>query len=448
MKREMDQNGVQKAVNATIPPSNRNKKRKIITCIVAVVCAIVFFVGGGVTVWFSLDKELRTLAKIKATIDAQYYKEVTDEEFYTPIFDVVNNQVLDAYSQYMSADEFKQSTGEMAGNRIGIGVVFTTKDAQGKDQMLVNRVCGNSPAEQAGVTVGAYLTGFGKTKDTLQDSVIFQEFSDFLKNFGAGEVFYARFEQNGEEVVLPLHQGSYVENYVFYRTNQKSYTFTGTNADVLTERGTPLTCLNNDTAYVRLVQFAGRATENFQIVMEQFKKDGMKNLVLDLRGNGGGYLDIMQSISGYFCKTATERRPVAAVADYGERVVEYRVDKNVYDDYFAEDSRICVLADVYTASASECLIGVMVDYGATAYQDICLSQRGSYARTFGKGIMQTTFYLGLDLDALKLTTAEILWPKGHSIHGRGVLPTDGALTVAEYADDEAEIAAAIATLFH
>ena len=430
-----------------MPTPKSQKKRKILTCVLAIVCAILFFIGGGVTVWFSLDKELRTLAKVKAAVDTQYYKEVTNEEFYTPIFKAVNEQVLDPYSCYMTADEYAQTTGSMAGNRIGIGVVFATKDKAGKDQMLVSRVCGNSPAEEAGFKAGDYLTGFGKTETELTDCVRFYEFSEFLTEFSAEEIFYVRLTCNGEDRVVPVCQRSYVENYVFYRTNQTAYTFTGAHANVMTQRGESLACLDDDTAYIRLIQFSGTAAENFKAAMEQFKKDGKKNLVLDLRGNGGGYLDTMQSISSYFCKASKELLPIVATADYGEFKTDFRATGNHYDEYFSDDSRICVLADVYTASASECLIGAMVDYGAVTYSNICISQRGEYTRTYGKGIMQTTFPLGLDKDAVRLTTAEILWPSGHSIHGRGVLLSDGAISVAEDANEEAELTAAIALLF-
>jgi hypothetical protein len=87
----------------------------------------------------------------------------------------------------------------------------------------------------------------------------------------------------------------------------------------------------------------------------------------------------------------------------------------------------------------------MLDYGAITYADICLSERNGVAKTYGKGIMQSTFYLGLKGDAIKLTTAEIRWPlTNNSIHGRGILPSDGTKTVQEGITDEAEIAAAIA----
>ena len=169
------------AMNATMPPSNRDKKRKMRMAIIAVALAVVCFLAGACTVWFSLDKQMRTLAKVKRMIEQQYYKEVTDEEFYGAIFDAVNNDVLDRYSQYMTADEFVSSQASMAGSRIGIGVSFSVKDQAGNAQMRIVSVSGNSPAEEAGLLAGMYLTGFGKTETEVVDSVDFEAFSAFIK---------------------------------------------------------------------------------------------------------------------------------------------------------------------------------------------------------------------------------------------------------------------------
>ena len=123
----------------------------------------------------------------------------------------------------------------------------------------------------------------------------------------------------------------------------------------------------------------------------------------------------------------------------------FKTDDNLYNEYFSADSKILVLADGDSASASECLIGCMLDYGAIGYQDICLTERDGVAKTYGKGIMQTTYLLFANgKDAVRLTTAVICWPKGNCIHGRGVLPTDGASTVQGTGYNEAEIVQAIA----
>jgi carboxyl-terminal processing protease len=199
--------------------------------------------------------------------------------------------------------------------------------------------------------------------------------------------------------------------------------------------------LPDDTAYIRLIQFGEDTEKRFDTAMERFKADGKKNLVLDLRDNGGGYLKAMQEIAGYFCKNTTEKKPVVVVAKNKAREEIFKASRNVYGQYFGTDSRIYILADDGSASASECLIGSMVDYGAVSFGDICLMERNGVAKTYGKGIMQTTYYLGAKLDAVKLTTAEICWPvSGKSIHARGVLPEDGAKVAPTngYGDGEIE----------
>jgi carboxyl-terminal processing protease len=240
-----------------------------------------------------------------------------------------------------------------------------------------------------------------------------------------------------------------VESYVFYRTKDASYTFTGAKAMELTKRGEPLSCLDEDTAYIRLIQFTGRAASLMKKALTLFKQEGKKNLVLDLRGNGGGNLDIMQEIAGYFCKNAKGNAPLVAVADYGEKRERFDATGNVYKKYFAEDSRICVLADVGTASASEALMGAMLDYGTITYGDICLTETRGIARTYGKGIMQTTYIMDVfKQDALKLTTATIRWPISNTcIHNRGILREDGTKSVVKSYEYETELTGAIKALF-
>ena len=431
------------------PNATNGKTRKILFGVLAIALAVVCFFCGFFVYSLTLDSEIRSLIRLKNTIQAEYYEDITDDEFYGAVFAGVNENLLDPYSKYMTADEYAQTQSEAAGNKSGLGLVFLVENESGGAQMLITRVCGNSPAERAGLKAGEYIVGFGKTKTEMQESVVFDEFSAFLDKLQTGETFYARV-QSGETLRdVEMAKGEYVENYVFYRTNTTSYRFTGNNATTLVERGEPLPLLPENTAYIRLTQFNGGAAKEFKKAMELFKEQGKTNLVLDLRDNGGGFLHIMQSISSYFCKTSNENRPIVAIADYGNRKENYRADGNYYDEYFGEDSRICVLADSSTASASEALMGAMLDYGAISYSDICLSKRSGVAKTYGKGIMQTTFPFGLvHSDAVKLTTAKILWGSSQNcIHGRGIVEADGTLTVEENRFGDNEINAAIAKLF-
>jgi len=278
---------------------------------------------------------------------------------------------------------------------------------------------------------------------------VFQEFSDFLEELATGEKFFVKLRSGAGERVVSLSKEIYVENYVFYRTNTTAYRFTGKKATTLTEGGKPLVSLNEQTAYIRLTEFNGNAGAQFETAMAQFKKDGKKHLVLDLRDNGGGYLNILQEIAAFFCKGATGGNPVVAVANSQNAKQSYRAKKSLYNDYFKKDSKICVLANVNTASASEALMGCMLDYGATVYENICLTRYKDEARTYGKGIMQTTYPLGLGrVDAVKLTTARICWPKsGKCIQGVGITDKDGAKSVAPSSVVDKELESALAQLF-
>ncbi len=435
----------------TPAPTPKKKVWKRIVAVVAAVSAVFFAFSCGVTVTQrDMDDEMRTLMNIKNTIQKEYYQNITDEEFYSVIFDAINNDLLDDYSEYMTYEEYLAMTESLAGKRSGIGVAFSVADAYGNPQMMVYRVLENSPAEQAGLRYGDLIVGFGKSETDIKESVDFNNgFQPFLNAMGDSEPFYLKIMRDGETSLVQISKEYYVESYVSYRTNKTSYGFTGDTALEMTEKGNALTCLPDDTAYIRLTQFTGNAADGFALVMEQFKKDEMTNLVLDLRENGGGYLEYLQDIAQYFCKESDHARPAAVIADYGEKREVYRAAGNRYYDYFTDESRIMVLADCYTASASECLIGCMVDYGAVAYEDICLSERNGVAKTFGKGIMQATFYVDKSKkDFLKLTTAELRWPVSEeSIHARGVLPQDGTLTVAESHVGEEELQNAIALLF-
>lgn len=425
----------------------KEKKIRWWHLLLAAVFALFTFFAGYLVCWNTLDGELRTLINVKEQIQKHYYEEVTDEEFYAAVFGGINEDLLDEYSQYMTAEEFAQIVSELAGNRSGLGMVFTTGT---ESPLRISRVCGNSPAEAAGILAGETVVGCGDSVGNIAACTTYEELKTFLSNYAENEEFYLKIRSlGGEEWNVKISKKAYVESLVFYRTKETSCTFTGENRAEIKELASPLTCLDEETAYIRLIEFTGNAARDFAAAMQKFQTDGKKNLVLDLRGNGGGYLDVMRSIASYFCKTATEKTPVVAVGDFGERKENYTADGNYYAEYFSSDSRICVLADSYSASAAECLLGAMLDYGAITYADICLAERQGVAKTYGKGIMQETYILSVfEQNALKLTTAQIRWPKSNTcIHGRGILPSDGTLTVEENFDYDVETQAAVAALF-
>ena len=145
---------------------------------------------------------------------------------------------------------------------------------------------------------GDKVVGFGDSETQITDSVVFDEFSDYISNKDTGEKFYVKLQKvNGGTAIVQVSRENYVENYVFYRTNTESYSFTGEKASELTQGANALSALASDTAYIRLTAFNGSAALEFQSAMNLFKRQEKTNLVLDLRGNGGGFLHIMQDIA-------------------------------------------------------------------------------------------------------------------------------------------------------
>ncbi len=427
------------------PPKKKKSVGKIVACCAgALAIAAAGFFGGFFAYQGMLDPEMRSLIWAKDQVQSNYYEEIDDQTIYDALFGALNG-LLDPYSGYLTADEYADMIEDATGKWSGLGVTFSTKDAEENKRLLITRVSGNSPAEEAGILPGMCIVGFGMNEQELTESESYDELSVFLNERAAGENFVLKLRQgeDGEPFFKTVSKQSFVENYVFYRSNDSAYIFTGEQATDLTKSDNYLASLDEETAYIRLTQFNGKAAEEFAAAMDIFRSEKKKNLVLDLRANGGGYLNILNEIAGYFCKSSNLSAPVVAVANYRSgKTEEFKATGNRYFEYFAEDSEITVMADNGTASASECLIGAMVDYGAVSYENIYLSTRSGETKTYGKGIMQSTLprtFLGKS-DAIKLTTARILWPlTKNCIHGIGIRPEDGAHTVAENYQTDAEI---------
>ncbi len=427
-------------------PHRRAWKKRVIAVSVAVGIGLLSFLMGFFTRQWTLDEELQALMDVKKGIQSTYYKEVTDEAFYDVIFDAVNNDLLDKYSQYMNKAEASESRAHGKGKYEGLGLSFHA-ESEDAESLKIVRVSGNSPAENAGVRLGDYVVGIGDSVENMTRLTSYAQFREILDGYAGGQNFtlFTCPTYAGEDITsYLLCKSEYVENYVYYRSQTGGYRFTGTADAVASVYDNALHCLPADMAYIQLTQFNGNANKAFDSAMSIFKAEGKKHLVLDLRGNGGGYMYIMQDIAKYFCKTAENNHPVVAFAQYEKKKEAYTATGNVYERYFTGDSQIYVLADAASASAAECLLGAMLDYGAVDYAHICLSKRGKDYKTFGKGIMQVTFSLSaVRGDALKLTTAYVLWPSGNCIHERGILATDGTKTVEENYEKDVEIVEAL-----
>ena len=152
------------------------------------------------------------------------------------------------------------------------------------------------------------------------------------------------------------------------------------------------------TGYFRISRFAATTYDEFMVAARKFKSKGMRNVIIDLRGNPGGYLDAATRLADEFI---SEGKSIV----YTEGKSRPRADYNATAGGILEDARVVVMIDEGSASASEILAGALQDW-----------DRGTIIgrRSFGKGLVQEQTVLP-DGSAIRLTIARYYTPTGRSI---------------------------------
>ena len=419
------------------------KNGKVLKRVLAGIVCAVLLVGAFLAGYFLRDVTNPEMASLRFIVETykKYYLEESDD-----FVSIMGNSIVDRYSEYMTKEEYRAVVNGSAGRRSGIGISYDKTD------LSITSVKGNSPAEKAGLIAGDVITGVKKSSATDFTNITDNEtLVSFFGEMGDGELFSLRVNSSGKEKVCELAFGEYQEAYVFYKDSVGDYRFQDSDGKDMSfikygyGEGNPE--LKDDTAYIKYSSFNGRGNEKkigssawqMKTALEKFKSDKKSKLILDLRGNGGGYMDILENIASHFID----------VKNGSEKLISKAVYKDGKEDKFVSDpadfadygfEKIVILANTGTASASEALIGAMLDYDVEGKISVVLSaslavdedNNASYVyRSYGKGIMQTTYVNPVWGDALKLTTAKIYWPvSGISIHGSGVAKT----SCAAYAD--------------
>ena len=421
--------------NGQISPEKKKKSplKIALTAIACVLAAALLFGAGFFVSRMTLDGGLRSLLWFKERIQSEYYEEVSDEDFWQAAIDGVEG-ILDDYSCFYTAEEYDEVVNADRGVKDGVGLAFFANTNK------IYKVAVASPAFYAQsasgekAEAGMYLTGVGQSAESVSDTFTASAVEAALSSAEEGDTLTLRLSATAADdtqncIFLSVPFETYTESFVLYATNAATYAmiFAG-DKGTWQEVGGGLDGLNDGEGYIRLVQFTGNAAEEFAAAAEQYKADGCDTLLLDLRNNGGGSLTVLQGIAAYLLKDADADSVVMYAGD-GEDREAYRLKGDGFDGVFG-GSEIYVAANGNTASASEALIGAMLYYNTVDYEDIYLVKAGggdSPARTYGKGIMQTTWRNLLTGEAVKLTTARIYWPDGETcIQGRGVTSDDGA----------------------
>lgn len=352
----------------------------------------------------------------------------------------IADKYLDKYSAYYSAPQYQEVIKSNSGSKSGIGVSYSFISGKG---IYIASVIGNSPAYKAGLRAGEFLKS-GKFKDT---EVEFKSSSDFITNVGAlSDSDKITLTSTSGRVYDDIYKAEFTASYTYLATNSTAWIFKDSASKGLAlyeEKSEAIPALPKDAAYIRIDQFYGTAALEFYALVEKFNAYNCSSLIIDLRSNGGGYLSVMQGISGSF-SGGEKKLAVLAKDKYDNEECFYSEKVINSNQRIKQGVKVYVLANSGTASASEALIGALVCYGYLEYKNIFLSsysdeyiqwlqktgQEVKNERSYGKGIMQSTFTNRTTGEALKLTTAKIFWPdKTTSIHDVGLTVAQGCTPV-------------------
>lgn len=455
------------------------KRKKIFLAVAAVLAAVALFFAGYFVYYLTLPAGVRSLMWVKDKIDSEYYENIDEDEFWDAVLDGAMS-ALDIYSAYYSADEYDVVVDSSRGIAEGLGLSFFSgtnmiAEAAYNSPAFYAQPMGEDAAWKTGLETGMFVTGAGDSPDSVQDTFTlvgssggnavysYSALSELIGDYKEGDTVYLRVSaESGHDTenceIVPVVFARYTRSYVLYAADgdkdgtAQAYIYAYDEngraewKDV-SEYVSADEKVSGDTAYIRLASFYGNAAEEFGRAAQAYKEDGMRTLLFDLRNNGGGSVNVMQGIAAYLMKDAKSDAEPVMIAEYGNgREEVYLAGGNDYGDYF-EGSKIYVAGNRNTASASEALIGVMISYGTIGYGDIFVTELPGAtqpARTYGKGIMQTTFQNPFTGEAVKLTTATIHWPDENRtcIHGKGISVSDGArasqgaTTYGDYGDPE------------
>lgn len=280
-------------------------------------------------------------------------------------------EVLDPHSVYIPAREFEQTEEPLQGEFDGIGVVFN----MATDTVIVLNVVPSGPSQKAGVQGGDRII---KVNDTL---IAGQKMS-------TTEVMKRLRGKRGTQVRLSLERKGISEPVEVVVTRDAIPLHSVEAAVMLTE----------NTGFIKLSQFSRTSYAEVTSAVERLRKEGMTDLVLDLRGNSGGFLD--QAIL-----IANEFLPKGSLIVYTEDRHHRRVHQFSDGRGKSTDLALAVLIDEGSASSSEILAGALQD-----------NDRGTIIgrRSFGKGLVQSQVPFP-DGSALRLTVARYYTPTGRSI---------------------------------
>lgn len=362
----------------------KKKNKKLLVTVLTII--VIFSIGWTTGAIFYKESPSATsgeLARFERVynrlLDNWYFKNDMDD----PASEMIENAIKgmierngDDHTSYMTLEESQMFTESIDMSFVGIGVQYFA------DENLITRVFKDSPAEKAGLLPGDIMVGID---DILIDDL--DEDQD-IKDYILGE------------------RGTHVS--IIVNRLGEELTF-----DVVRDSINALTwgeMVDDQTAYLEIASFGSSLRQATELYLREFKANKAKNLIIDFRDNGGGYLDAINELSKLFFKEGTT---IYFEKFTDGKEIEYVLEKNGSEIY--EFDNIVVLVNENTASASEVFaLALRENLGATIVGNT----------TFGKGTVQTQVQDGVDNSFLKYTFAKWYSPKMENIHKEGIKPDE------------------------
>lgn len=325
------------------------------------------------------------MAQKPADIDTNHFRRINQvnkyiEDYYVeePDYQKITEKAvssmlteLDPHSIYIAAKDVQRTNEGLQANFEGVGIAFQIVN----DTISVTEVIVGGPSEKVGLQIGDKLL---KVDDTVAT----------FKGVNNSFVFSHLRGKKGTEVRLSVKRLGMDTPLEFTIVRDKVPIYSVDTYFML----------DDEVGYIRLARFARTSHQELRNAISKLKKEGMKRLVFDLRGNGGGYLDIAFAVANEFLEP--------------HRLVVYtKGDKSPRQNFVSRrggsytSGPLVILIDEYSASASEIVSGAVQDW-----------DRGTLVgrRTFGKGLVQRMFEI-YDGAQIRLTTARYYTPSGRCI---------------------------------
>lgn len=334
--------------------------------------------------YFVLSKELAKFVDAYDAIVNNYYKEVDKDKLVESAINGMVSSVGDEYTSYSDKDVTDNFNEAVNGKYMGIGALIMKSE----NDLVIYKVFEDSPSYKAGLKDGDIILKLDD-KDTKDMSV--NDIASIVKNDDNKEVkiLVKRGEENlditivKDMVELPVVSGKVINH------NDKKI------------------------GYISLSIFSSVASEQFNKELVKLEKEGISGLVIDVRGNSGGYLTTVTDIASYFLK----KGDIIYKLEVNDKVT-VRKDKTKE----SRDYPVAVLIDKNSASASEILASSIKE----SYNGYVVG-----TNSYGKGTVQQTLVLS-DGSMIKYTIEKWLTPLGNWINEEGVVPTNYVELSSEY----------------